>query len=128
MPIITCTLGLLLIVLGVVCRGISDSPSVTVLVPAFIGAAFLVTGLIGLLPKARKHAMHGAAALAVLAIAGSAGGLASLPALLSGAEVKLPLAVIARSLTFFLCLIFVVLAVRSFLAARRARQQAQAQP
>ena len=123
MPYITCFLGLLLIILGVVCRVISDSPSVTVLVPAFIGAAFLIAGLIGLLPKARKHAMHGAATLAILAIAGSAGGLTSLPALLSGAEVERPLAVIARSLTFFLCLIFVALAVRSFLAARRARKQ-----
>ncbi len=123
---ITFTLSLLLIVLGIVCRLISDSPSITVLMPTFIGAAFLVAGLIGLLPKARKHAMHAAAGLAVLAIAGSAGGLVNLPALLSGTEVVRPLAVIARSLTFFLCLIFVMLAVRSFRAARRARQQTQA--
>jgi hypothetical protein len=122
MPQLTLVLAVLLIVLGLVCRAVSDSPSVTVLVPAIIGGLFLIAGLIALKPGARKHAMHGAALLAVLAILGSVGGLIKLPALITGsAEVKLPLAVIARSITFVLCAAFLVLAVRSFIAARRAR-------
>jgi hypothetical protein len=122
MPLITIILAALLIVLGLVCRAVSDSPSITVLVPAIIGGLFLIAGLVGLKPGARKHAMHAAALLAVLALLGSVGGLAKLPALISGAEVKLPLAVIARSITFVLCAGFLVLAVRSFIAARRARR------
>jgi len=121
MPAITIVLALLLIALGVTSRMLSDSPSITVLVPAFIGGAFLLAGLIALKDGARKHAMHAAALLAVLAIAGSAGGLIQLPALLSGGEVQRPLAVVARSITFALCAGFLVLAIASFVRARRAR-------
>lgn len=124
MPAITIVLAGLLIALGIVTRLLSDSPSVTVLVPAFIGAAFLVCGLVALRAGARKHAMHAAAGLAVLAIAGSAGALPQLPALIAGDEVQRPLAVVARSITFALCAVFVVLAVRSFIAARLARRAA----
>ncbi len=122
MPLITIILAILLIALGVACRLISDSTSFTLLIPAFIGGLFLVAGLIALKPGARKHAMHAAAVLALLGIGGSVGALVHLPALLSGAEVQRPLAVIARSLTFGLCAVFLVLAIRSFIAARRARR------
>ncbi len=121
MPIVTIVLAVLLIALGLVSRALSDSQSVTVLVPAFIGGLFLVAGLVALKAGARKHAMHAAALLAVLAIAGSVGALPQLPTLLSGGEVQRPLAVIARSVTFLLCAIFLGLAVRSFIRARRAR-------
>lgn len=121
MPIVTIILAVLLIALGLVSRALSDSPSITVLVPAFIGGLFLVAGLVALKAGARRHAMHAAALLAVLAIAGSAGALPQLPTLLSGGEVQRPLAVVARSVTFLLCAGFLGLAVRSFIRARRAR-------
>lgn len=124
MPAITIVLAVLLIVLGVASRLLSASPSVTVLIPAFLGAGFLLAGLLALKPGARKHAMHAAALIALLAIAGSAGALAQLPALLGGEEVQRPLAVAARSLTFLLCTVFLGLAIRSFVVARRARQAA----
>jgi len=121
MPAITITLAILLIILGVACRFFSTAQSVTVMMPAFIGGLFLIAGLVALKAGARKHAMHAAAMIALLAILGSVGGLAKLPALLSGAEVERPLAVIARSITFVLCTTFLVLAIRSFIAARKAR-------
>ena len=121
MPTITIVIAALLIALGLVSRALSDSPSVTVLIPAFLGAALLLAGLVAFKAEARKHAMHAAALLAVLAIAGSVGALPQLPSLLSGGEVQRPLAVVARSVTFVLCAVFIVLAVRSFITARRAR-------
>ncbi len=124
MPTITIVLALLLITLGVAMRMLSDSPSLTVLVPAFIGLLFLVSGLVALKDGARKHAMHAAAMLALLALLASAGGLMQLPALLAGDQVQRPLAVIARSITFALCTTFLILAIRSFIAARRARTAA----
>jgi uncharacterized membrane protein HdeD (DUF308 family) len=124
MPIITIIVGCLLIVLGVGSRLLSDSPSVTVLIPAFLGVAYVVAGLVALRPAARKHAMHAAALLALLGIIGSVGGLAKLPALLSGGEVERPLAVVARSLTCLISVVFLGLAIRSFVVARILRRSA----
>ncbi len=121
MPLITIVTALMLIALGIVCRMLSDSASITVLIPAILGILLLAAGLIARRPGARRHAMHAAAGLALLALMGSAGGLVQLPALLAGQEVARPLAVIARSLTFLLCAGLLGLAIRSFIAARRAR-------
>ncbi|MEK7414900.1 MAG: hypothetical protein AAB263_16420 [Planctomycetota bacterium] len=122
MPTITIVLGVLLIILGVASRVLSDSPSWTVLIPAIIGALFLVLGLLALRQALRKHAMHAAALVALLAIGGSIGGLLKLPALLSGGEIERPLAVVARSLTCVLSFTFLVLAIRSFVVARLERK------
>ncbi len=121
MPIVTIVIAVLLIALGLVSRALSDSPSVTVLIPAFLGGALLLAGLVAFKARARKHAMHAAAMLALVGIFGGAGALVHLPALLSGGEVQRPLAVASRSLTVLLCAVLLGLAVRSFIAARRAR-------
>ena len=42
--------------------------SVTALIPAFVGALFLVLALIARNPEARKHVMHAAVAVALLAV------------------------------------------------------------
>lgn len=121
MPSITILIGLLLIAVGVAARVLSDSPSVTVLIPAFLGGLLAACGFAACRAGWRRHAMHAAAALALLGIVGSAGALPHLPALLSGGEVQRPLAVAARSLTFLLCAALLALAIRSFINARRAR-------
>jgi hypothetical protein len=126
MPIITLVLGVLLIALGLTMRAISESPSMTILIPAFLGAALALCGGLALRQGLRKHAMHAAAAVALLAILGSVGGLVKLPALLAGGEVERPLAVIARSITAVLCLAYLGLAIRSFVVARLARRAAAA--
>ncbi len=121
MPIVTIIIAILLIAVGFGARMLSDSPSMTILIPAALGLLLLIAGLFALKAGLRKHAMHGAAMVALLGIAGSVGALAQLPALLSGGEVQRPLAVGARSLTFLLCAVLLGLAIRSFVAARRAR-------
>lgn len=124
MPTVTIVIAALLIALGLVSRALSESPSATVLIPAFLGTALLLAGLVAFKAGARKHAMHVAALLALLGIGGGAGALMQLPALLSGGEVLRPLAVVSRSLTALLCVVLLALAVRSFINARRARQAA----
>lgn len=125
MPIITIVLGGLLIVIGVASRLVSDSPSATVLIPAWLGAGLAVLGIVAAArPAARMHVMHAAVLIALAGIIGGAGAVVHLPALFSGGPVERPLAVAARSLTAALCLVYLVLAIRSFVAARLARRPA----
>ena len=72
------TSGGLLIVLGVIVTIVSDSQSVTSLIPAFIGVVFLVLGLLARAkPDLSHHLMHALAAIALLAVLGSLGSLIS---------------------------------------------------
>lgn len=112
-------LGAILIALGVVVTLISDSGSVTSLIPAFIGAVFLVLGLVGNAKEdLNHHMMHGAAALSLIAILGSLGSLIGRS---SGGW-----AAFAQIATTVLCAAFLVAAIQSFRAARIAREAQEA--
>lgn len=124
MSTITTILGLLLITLGLVTRGLSESPGLTIYIPVAIGGIFVILGLLARRDGLRRHAMHGAALLALIAIGGSVRGLMQLPALLSGGDVARPLAVVAQAILAGLCLVFLILAIRSFVVARIARRSA----
>ena len=68
--------GGLLIALGIVVTIVSDSGSVTSLIPAFIGALLLVLGIMATKkPDLRHHLMHAMATVALLAVIGSLGSL-----------------------------------------------------
>ena len=121
MPGLTIVFGLILIALGVVGYFATGRQSPTALIPAFAGALFLVLGLVARSPGARKHAMHAAAALAVLGFLGTVPGLIKFFRMLGGAEVARPAAVRSQAIMAVLCVVFVILCVRSFIAARRAR-------
>ncbi|AFZ68010.1 hypothetical protein [Deinococcus peraridilitoris] len=124
---ITVLIGTLLTVLGIVSYALTAGASFTALIPAVLGALFVVLGLIGgRSDTARRHAMHAAAALALLGVLGSLRVLPALGALLSGRTVERPVAVFAQGLTLVLCALLLALAVRSFIAARRARRLAEA--
>jgi hypothetical protein len=91
---------------------------VTALIPAFFGGALILCGLIvAVAPKTRKHVMHLAAMVGVL---GAAGGL--VPILRSGEFDLAKPAVRTGLLMTFVCVFFVVLCVKSFIDARKARQ------
>jgi hypothetical protein len=64
--------------------------------------------------------MHIAAVIGLLGFVGAARGLTRIGAVLAGEPVERPAAVIAQSLMAVICLIFVVLCVRSFINARRS--------
>jgi hypothetical protein len=121
MPAITFLVAALLIAVGLGGFVGSASHARTALIPAALGAVLAVCAVVARNPKARMHAMHVAVLLALLGLIGSAGGVLHLPALIAGQEVDRPVAVVAKSATAVLCLAYVVLAVRSFIQARRAR-------
>jgi hypothetical protein len=109
--------GALLIALGVAFWAVTSAP--TALIPAAFGVLLTICGVIARNTKLRMHAMHGAALLGLL---GAAFPLVrALPKLEQG---NYGAAVIEQLLMAVLSLIFLVLCVRSFIAARRARKAA----
>ncbi|MFZ1729067.1 MAG: hypothetical protein WBQ23_09185 [Bacteroidota bacterium] len=120
-------LGIVLSLLGVIGYTASGAESITALIPTFFGIPILILGLLGRKENLRKHMMHGIAALAIIGFAGSARGLATLIKMIGGHEVLRPFATIMQSIMALLTLGFVILAVKSFIDARRQRSVAEVQ-
>lgn len=99
----------------------SGAESVTALIPTVFGVVFIVLGALGHAEQRRAITMHVAALLAVVGIAGSVMGLVDLPDLIAGNDVERPWAVAVQSIMVVALVVYLVLAVRSFVAARRAR-------
>jgi uncharacterized membrane protein len=112
-------LGVLLILLGLVSYFGTGRESVTALIPAFFGAPILIAGLVGLKHAFRKHAMHVATLLALLGLIGALER--PVRKLASGAELTWSIPLVAQVTMAALCGIFVILAIKSFVDARRRR-------
>ncbi len=113
--------GALLIVLGVIGAGIAVSHGakpITALIPAFFGIVFVALGALALKESLKKHAMHGASVLALLGSAMPA--FMVIKTLVSG-NIERPLAVGLQAVMAVICGVFLVLCVRSFIAAKKAR-------
>jgi hypothetical protein len=120
MPRITVAFSLLYIALGLAGFFLTGAVHKTALIPAFIGAALLVLGLLGGKENLRKHVMHAALLIGLLALLGTAGSLMKLPAAFDGTAQR-PGAVYAQAATAVLSVVYLALGVRSFIAARRSR-------
>jgi hypothetical protein len=118
---ITITFGIVLILLGLGAYFGTGGQSVTALIPAFIGLPLAVLGFVARDPRRRKAATHASVVLALLGFLGSARGVPGAIALASGQEVARPAAVVVQTAMAVLCAIFLSLAVKSFLDARRGR-------
>jgi hypothetical protein len=70
MPAVTRIVGFLLVLLGVVGYVGTGGASITALIPAMVGALFLILALVARSPEARKHVMHASVAIAPLAVLG----------------------------------------------------------
>jgi hypothetical protein len=112
----TIVFGTLLILLGVIPYVMARQP--TALIPAGVGLLLLVCGLIARNDRLRKHAMHAAVVVGLLGFLAAVGRLGMVlarggrPTALSGTSL---------GLMALLTGVFVVMCVRSFIAARRAR-------
>ena len=130
MPRITIVFGALLIVLGLVAYfGMQEAGarSVTALIPAFVGLPLLALGLAAeAKPTSRKHTMHAAAALGLLGFLGTVGGLIKALQWMGGTVPGRPAAVRIQAIMAVMSVIYVALCVRSFIAAKRAREQGAA--
>lgn len=123
MPKLAIVIGAALVALGLVGYFGSESRSGTALIPSAIGVLLAASGVVGLKPAMLKHAMHFAALITLLGLLGAWGRL--IPAFIEGKLPK-PLAVTSQLLTGLLCFAFVVLAIKSFIDARRARANERA--
>lgn len=97
----------------------------TALIPAGFGAIALALGFVATLgAAARKHAMHGAAMVGLLGTLMPLGRL--IPAMAKGTFVATKPSTMALMAMAVLSAAFLALCVRSFIAARKARQAAPA--
>ena len=117
---ITLLFALAYILLGLGGFVLTGSTHKTALIPCAFGILFVLFGLLAFKEKLRKHAMHAAVLIALLAFVGTAKALAHLPELFNGTAVK-PASIITQSLNAGLSILYIILAVRSFIQARRAR-------
>lgn len=125
MPIVTIVVGSLLSALGIGGYVLSESHSLTALIPLAFGTLLEACGALALQPKLKAHAMHGASALALLGVLGSSMGFISFLKMISGTPVARPLGAQVQAAMFTICLVFLALCIRSFRQAR-ARRQAEA--
>ncbi len=120
MVLVTRVTGAVLVLIGVVGYAVTAGASLTALLPTVLGLPVLGLGLWAGNQDRRRTAIHAALVLALLGFLGTLMNVIQLPALLTGGEVARPTAVVVSSITSLVCLIYVVLGVRSFAAARRS--------
>lgn len=125
MPRITIVIGVLLVLLGVGTYGAAlagmtgTAASPTALIPAFFGIVLIACGaVVSAKPTLRKHVMHVAALVGVLGIVGAL--MRPIKAMAAG-TFSLSIPVMAQLAMAVLCVVFVVLCVKSFIDARKAR-------
>jgi amino acid transporter len=116
----TTALGVALIVLGLAGYSLTGAASVTALIPAFFGAVIALAGLIARDERRRKHAIHAAVVVALLGFLGSIRGLLQIGDVFDGTAAR-PAALISQAIMAVLTFGYIVLAIRSFIAARRSR-------
>ena len=116
--------GTLLTLNGIAGYALADAKSATAFIPSAFGVALLLCGLIAMLAEnARMHAMHISAMVGLLGILGAVGNLVrSL-----GSENSSKLALGMTVLMLLLSVLYLAACIKSFKAARRARQ-AEADP
>jgi len=121
MPNVTIGFGLALVALGIAGYFGTGRASLTALIPLAFGALLVVCGALARRAELRRHAMHGAAVVALLGFLGPLRVLPQMLALVSGGAVAHRAAVVDQLVMMVLCGVLLVLCVRSFVAARRAR-------
>lgn len=120
MPSLTIALGAVLVVLGLGGYLLTGAASLTALIPAAFGAVLVLAGAIARDERRRKHAMHAAVLVALLGFLGSFRGLLQIGALLDGTAAR-PAAVVSQAIMALLTLVYLVIAIRSFVNARMRR-------
>ena len=123
MPTLALLVGVALVALGLGTYLGTGAHAPTALIPVALGVPIAAAGLLARNPRLRMHAMHVAVLVALLGVLGCIPGVLRIPALLGGTAER-PVAVVAQTVTFAICLAFVVSAVRSFIEARRSRASA----
>jgi len=120
---VTIAVGIILMLLGIgFFLGLSETRSLTALIPALFGLPIFAFGLVARDEFKRKHAMHAAVLFGLLGFLGSFSmGFPKWRILFSGGEIPRPLAAYEQLAMAIICGVFVILCVKSFIAARKAK-------
>jgi len=120
---VTLVFAVLLIALGLAGFIGTGSEHYTALIPAALGLLLGIFGALSFSPDAgrRKLFMHINVTLGLLGFVGTVMGLLQWFQMLAGRVSKNPPATESKAAMAILCLVYVVLCIRSFIAARKAR-------
>ena len=121
---VTIAFGIVLILLGAVGFFATGSTHPTALIPAYWGVALTICGVLANSPseKRRMLVMHIAVTVGLLGFLGS-GVMAIVETVKAhGGPLAHPAAVESQAAMAVICLVYVGLCVRSFIAARRGRK------
>ena len=110
----TILFGLLLVAIGVGGNYVADAKDHMALIPAVLGVAMFVCGVVAAQNTMRMLAMH------VAVVIGLIGFLGPVITIFDNAENTT--AMLSKGFTSALCLMFVMMCINSFLEARRARK------
>ena len=114
------TLLVLIGILGYVNGVMTNHASVTALIPAFFGIVLILLCVFARMREGlRRHLMHAAVIVALLGFLATAGRLLS-----KMSELTYSAAVVSQVSMALVCLLFVILAVKSFIDARRSNEAA----
>ncbi len=118
---LTIGLGVVLTLLAIVCFALTGSSHPTALIPAGVGLLFVLFGALAISPdpKRRMLWMHIAVTVALLMFLGTVPAVVQAVRQVQGVVLLHPIAVDEKAATSLMCLVFVGLCVRSFIAARR---------
>ena len=94
--------------------------SVTALIPVFIGVPVIILGIMAFDEKKIKHSMHAASVLILLGLIGSVYRFIN-----KNAMSNMDSASFILLLMIVICIIFLILAINSFIEARKAREKKQ---
>lgn len=118
---VTILFGCLLMLLGFVGFFATGSQHPTALIPAVVGLLLGIFGLLARKPERRKLFMHVAVTLGLFGFLATVSSIYKMMQIAQHQVVARHAAVYSQFIMCLLCLIFVVLCVRSFIAARRNR-------
>jgi hypothetical protein len=121
---VTIGFGFALVVLGAVGFVMTGSTHMTALIPCGIGTLLAVAGALAITEDAKRRMiwMHVAVTVGLLGFLGSFSRAIDEYIQAHGQPLAHPVAVEDQAAMAAICLVYVVLCVRSFIAARKARQ------
>ncbi|MFQ5491497.1 MAG: hypothetical protein ACE5GE_12315 [Phycisphaerae bacterium] len=122
MPRLSIIFGLILLLIGRVGYVAAETNSVTAMIPDLFGLGVIILGVAaaGSSDRARMHAMHGAVLIALAgAVVAGYRGIPGALAYSSGDRTRTCLEISMQLAMTLACILFVILAIRSFIQARR---------
>ena len=116
MPNHAISFGVALIIVGLYGYLGYEPQSLTALIPAAVGLLLVISGIVGQGETRRKHAMHAAATASLLGAFAAWGRAIAM--LSQGKDANTMILLMGA-----ICTLFVFLCIRSFTAARKAREE-----